>query len=1015
MTEKTPLKEDYNYYDDYDIEDINTGETRHGTDASGAGIGLLGGGLALLACLVMVALTAVIFHRDMSHLPLCHLIMVCLGVLIAAFGIFMCLQARKAEKNNTEPNHMLMGIAFFLCMMMLGYCVASAFFFYMFRPFHHCHLVKKHVNGTEWNDTFGSNWTFEDGWGEDRRILWWITFFTVVAAVGFLILAIVLWKMTKYKVQMARIILGLACLAGVILACFALDYLWTSRTMYENYVFRAMNHKLFTALIVLLVVIVVLLLANAIWNVLHKRSGHFVLGTVLLVVLFIFACILGLILRDLRQRQLKSANNPQKCAALLDALHQDDIKDSCPNKYLSGQCTKSYLVSKWESKGEAAFLNPGCCGPTQCWSDYPLFLASKFCFLLIACLIIAIAMNYFLSDTSEYLDFSDKSSRLFEIICVVGIVLTLIAFGFYFGFRPSDKVPRTNSSSPLAQTNIYGGIKQYEDKSFTPVDLPKVYDGTVPESVYYNPAINSGPTITQKRRLALSQLKTKDQIMTFKLDCGTKPNCGGRFGVLAINGKFPLYTNHKNVGTKQARHLFFDDQNINDDFMMVHGTQAELNALVANLYVTPHKLEGETDVVFNGERIADLTKLDNLGLKSSESPKSVTLTSSGKVFNDFVAQNYKIVSHKSNPACYATNSCVSSLVCFELATHTNCRKAFRFLKQTGSTQVTLPLTVTDANGKVVNYSENGVRATAFYTYNGRQYNISPINLVGNKLVFDVPKPVSGSVPVTLNISDANGHYLPTSRSFSVSQHSDSKMSIQTQKLLTSDGKGCVGAKDVNACWAAKQSKFTSIEVKAVDSDDLSAVEDIPVKLYSGVDGSKFVASKNSNDLGYATFENAAYDYYTVKFDGNDTFLPTSQQIPVQSDIQGDATLYLHKRSSTSAVIEQYVNNSGTQDQDLALSITSHSGTTCKVDPLSKYCGYSHYMNDIGRNTSGYERVKIDKFTTSHYLAMLQSSPAYSGTCGAADISKYQYYPGNENTTLRSLGYQWHDVVHFQVT
>lgn len=58
-----PLKADYEYYDDFDIEDINTGEN-YSYDEAPSKWGMIGAGLALLACLILVGLWAAIYHRD---------------------------------------------------------------------------------------------------------------------------------------------------------------------------------------------------------------------------------------------------------------------------------------------------------------------------------------------------------------------------------------------------------------------------------------------------------------------------------------------------------------------------------------------------------------------------------------------------------------------------------------------------------------------------------------------------------------------------------------------------------------------------------------------------------------------------------------------------------------------------------------------------------------------------------------------------------------------------------------
>ncbi len=63
-------------------------------------------------------------------------------------------------------------------------------------------------------------------------------------------------------------------------------------------------------------------------------------------------------MRDLRKKQFQRIKSAEDCSSLLDSLHKDDIKDHCPNKYLSTPCSKSYLRSKWETDKSPGFINP---------------------------------------------------------------------------------------------------------------------------------------------------------------------------------------------------------------------------------------------------------------------------------------------------------------------------------------------------------------------------------------------------------------------------------------------------------------------------------------------------------------------------------------------------------------------------------------------------------------------------------------------------------------------------------
>lgn len=242
--------------------------------------------------------------------------------------------------------------------------------------------------------------------------------------------------------------LGAACFGGFLLGCFAVDYLWTARKYYGNYALRDMDHRLLDALLLLLILGLILFFLNAIFNIFKRRTGHFLFGILLIIWVFVFVCVLGLILRDLRKRQFQQIKNSQNCASIIDSLHESDIKKACPSKYLDSTCTKTFLRTKWETDGSPAFINPGCCQTTTNWLLWPMYICGCLSLLMLMAALIAIAFNFYLGDKSDYLEFADKKMGLGELLFAVCIILAIIAFGFYWGFRPSDKVPRTNPNNP---------------------------------------------------------------------------------------------------------------------------------------------------------------------------------------------------------------------------------------------------------------------------------------------------------------------------------------------------------------------------------------------------------------------------------------------------------------------------------------------------------------------------------------------------------------------------------------
>ena len=1016
---------DYNFYEG-DIEDIHTGELYQYNDAP-ARIGLFAGILALLATLVIVGLTGVIFHRDVTsicnNIVLSHLIMACIAVVVAALAAYVCLQARQDMIRRNDLNHTLIGISLILSIIFFCYFLASAVFIFMYRPFHYSNLISMNAQKDVWNEKFGDNWTFEEGWGEDRRILWWMAFFSIVAAVGFLLLSISLWLMSKFPVQLARVILGASCLAGVILILFGLEYLIDARNLLgDNYVLKNTNFDFLSTLLILLVVGGILLFINAIWNLFKRRSGHFLFGTIFIIYVFILVCFLGLILRDLRRNQFNNVSNSSTyCRDLLDSFHADDIKNFCPSKYLSSgaSCSKAYLVTAWETPEKPyRFINPSCCHMANNYSLCPLYIAGILSLLFITSILIVIATNYYLSDRSEYLEFADKKFGIFELLFVIGIVLAIVGFAFWWGFKPATFYPRQNTTHPTAITNSFGSINGYTDPNFTAVDLNKIYGENVPPSVYIQGAQrsldpNQDATVTSEA----SRFSTGNNVVTFKINpanCSNANTCGFRVGILAVNGKFDTYTGTSVLGTTAARNIFFDDSQLHNDFLFVFGKPDDLNNFVKVLRFVPIDIKKESRLVFNAEQV-DLLTLGANGLKKDESPAAPSLSSSGKAFDSFGGYNVQNLS--SDNACFFINNCQSTLKCFDdssLGSSTVCKVAFVFHSSNGSIKVRLPIKVFDANGKKVAYNENSLASKSIYIHEKTQYLINDMTLSGGEIAFTVPRPIRNNLFVKLAINDQADHYLPYARNFVVPATDNNTYSEGEVLLLTRSGKGCVGSANPSACFAQQTLSLGNINLLVRDADSGDLLSDMTINLTSGIDGTNVLATKKSDGYGKAVFENVGYDYYTVQFPGSLSYLPARQSFKVQSESDGNSTMFVRSKKSTSILLEQYVNNTNNVDEDFALSVLSDKGAKCKVAPYNKYCAYGEHVNDVTVQEEGFEKIKLNKFAVAHYLGFIEQSPSYSGTCGANDLKNYGYY-SDDKATIRSLSFDWSKVRNLQNT
>lgn len=334
LSQPKAMQSDYQFYDGGTAPES---QPQYQINPAHAQAGLIAGIFGLLAALALVVLGAFIYHRSQSctcygSIPLVFLIFACVAVVAAIFGIWVCLSSKSSLDNGEDPNQLFIVIAQLVALALFAFFLVAAIYMFMYRPFHYGDAVVSKSNPEAWANKYGKDWSFEEGWGQDRRFLFWIAFLCIVAAVAFLILSICLWLICKFPVQLARIILGSACLAGVLLCLLSLTYFWQAKAFYaSNFSLRFLSFGYITVLIIMLAIGAGFLFLNSIWNLLKKRAGHFFFGIVLIIFVFVFVCFLGLLLREQRKAQFESVRSSSlRCRDFLNNFSQFDIEGACP-------------------------------------------------------------------------------------------------------------------------------------------------------------------------------------------------------------------------------------------------------------------------------------------------------------------------------------------------------------------------------------------------------------------------------------------------------------------------------------------------------------------------------------------------------------------------------------------------------------------------------------------------------------------------------------------------------------
>ena len=1126
------------------------GNTTSTVFAKPSPICMIGAALAILGTLASLGLLFALLRSDCHKTTIWHLLIFGAALLAALFCAYVLWSARKKLKSNEQPNQTLVFAGVVIAALLACLLLAAAVYLAMYKPFAHG-CASASASSSAYG---GQNCTQK--WSKTRKLLGWLPFLAGLSGLGFLLMAACLWKMNRLSEQVGRWLLAALLAAALLAALAALCQLHWARSRFAGSALECMNSKLLNTLVILLWVAVALILLNLWWNVLKRRSGHFLFGILWIILLFVLVSVLGLKLREMRARQFgtraDSIGSPSTvstrcggdCSALLDAVHQDDLRSFCPKKYLdAGEvCTKAWMTSHWELDGSPRFLNPGCCAQANSFFLWPLYIAAALAILAIFLLLAAVACNMFLADKSEYLEFTDRKFSLAEIIFAAIGLLAVLGFLAYIFFLRRRLFPLRLNPNLAGSSNVGNGYSPTwaaaTDADFEPINTFKVFSGDVPAETYmpftttstapidprrlasvvvpdyttFRPRLDEGilregpdrlpvgllsagatqatvaqpilaslstpaaaavtqlpenwsdltlpkgtqPVVTRvpleaarsgglvslnqavatfstvpapkgfvegsiqlpsnatmngvaveatEQELLVNAIRsevdrrghplwagrqafpmsTRNNVMTVTLNqelCRDFGYCGFRFGVLAVNGDladFPIGT--PGIGATGLRVSLFNDTNSSNDFQAFCGTPDELNALFSQLRVTPIDVKSPVTLLFNGEQL-DLASIDSRCLRPSEPVTPPVLTNTGNSSPDLT--NYLIKGFQQDRRCYYDNSCVSEIRCFDHSQMIICKKGFVFYPNDGATTITVPLLARDVSGGVGLYPGDSLRSNSHYAYNGRRFPLKDVRLDQGKLAFVVPRPINGDVSVHLSLTDSKGQYLPLTQTINLYPYSPSELITQDVLLLTPNGQGCIGSADPRTCFASQTRGFSTVSVQAIDSLSGKFIGKVPVSLASGLDGSRPFGSRVAGPNGIAIFPNVAYDHYMASFEGNDEYLPSRLPFTVQKPNDGNIVLNLTPRKAmTPGLIEEYIANPslGT-DRDLCLSIVSHSGRECKVNSLNKYCGYAQYIQDVMIGQEGYERIKINKFTASHYLTYYCHSSPYSGTCPA---------------------------------
>jgi hypothetical protein len=923
---------------------------------------LIFGALAGILLLIAGILSWILFARNKTSFLLTVAIGITLLMLVAFAIAGLSIPVKKACKEGTNENTIFTGFIYIGAIVAAVLLLATALMILLYRYYHINWVIYNKDNGA-WEGKYFKEWSAQEGWNSDKRLLNWTAFLCTLAAILFGVIFLTMWSVTKNTLKMTR---GCLAICGMFGVAFALLAIWRADAVHQrNSLHTAFQEEglqsQWRSYYWLLFFFIVLLVINLIFNVIKKRIIYFILAMVLLIFIIIFAINAAIHLRKLKQQVAPGGTLNVNSRDNLANIHEGDIEGWC-QKYLpeGTQCSKDFEANRWESDDKRMTLDPGCAKVSSNYITWPMFMAGWYTIIALLFGIAVVACDIYLSDTSEFLETYNRVIGILEIIGLL-VALLLILLVFILFVTHTDPSPYRENPNTAALKQIRQG-KDVELDGFTKVPSSVVEEANsagnvcIPYSTTLNTSVKKNAACAGSR-------------------------CGYRVFILGENLEFTgANLNSPSVMEADSRSLSYPTaKNSKDFYLGLFGTHTEIQEALSAIKFCPTIFNEKSHVYFNVQEV-DLDKLNNKGLKSGESVSPVTLSPTG---------SRGIPAYPKDVA----------------ACDSNCQNFNSIITSSGNAQVVGTLYVkNDKNVYEVINNTSSSKLTASFVHGDNVYNKAEVGDISNGVInFLVPNSSTRSYSGVLKFVDTAGHYLPFSKDIIIPLSATGTVNIGNLELITKDGNGCQGSADVATCFSSKSTGRGKIIIEVFDGDTNKPLEGATVDLKaSHVHSSRTLSTKTTDAKGKVEFTDMMMDYYLAI--GNHPQYSSYSSSVSLSTPESTHVLYLKPKNTAAMQIGMEMDNK-VADNDLFLKIKSDTGKECTVSPFNKFCGYSEYLNDVRQGRMGMENIKIHNLAVASYLNYVQSSSAANPTCTKYNTVNNVHYAGLpsifENTRVLS--------------
>lgn len=966
-------------YDDMERNDLLSGEPRYIEDEiRNTQFALIFGALAAVFIIITMVMTWVLYYRERTRTFLWHGIFLIFALLVAGLAAAWGAMSKGSISAGRAPSAVLTNLVFILSGIFAVYLFVESIWLVMYRPVHFNYLLGLFTKPETWNQRQINGSSFEQGWRTNRRMMWWIVFFDILSALCFTYIVYATRSVSLNRFSITKLALYVALVWAVwsgFMVCYWVEESYTYQNAFPN----VTSFSLLKTLKVIAIISIVLATLNALVALLRSKVGYFIISALEIVALLVFICAAGTLLRQTRVHAFEEQDTAKGCIQTMSSIHENDIESWCPfdGKYLAKgtQCSKDYVITRWEADNETRTLNPACCGLAKFFYLYPFMLTGYWSLFVIVCLAIAITCNIYLASANEYLTTSNSRLGIADFAAIGLILAIIIGWVIYFIVRKANALKHSTNINQ----NSYEDPGSYNIPEFTKVPASIIAlsqsgnDQVNNDGCYaYDPATHSVPSFSTDAT---------------KNECVDPNTCIQRVAILLNGAKLkivnPSATNQASQGSLNSRDNFFPDcTSQSADYVFYYGTPQQVSKLFTQLRVCPTGNAAPSIKLYHDQ--VKKESIGTTGLKTTENAIQAPATGADGVNcgKDFVS------STTCAGKCQVVFTSKTDVKLYNV-------KGKLFYLRDGAAQSDIhPQVIVEAyrNGNKVGSSSTIVSGGIF-------------------IISDVERYAGSSYILTLKIVDSINRFDTKEVDLLVDRDigADLEIPAGSIRLVTKDGKICPNDDKIADCVKNQTLKYGAVNIVATDSSSLDTdSESTPADdvKFTAIKGHKFtgisVSQVTTDNTGKATFKNLPYGSYMLI--ANKTgFRPEYLPVDVQDATINPRTFILKPTIDGSEMRVVAYFNEPEADFDLNLKMTSDDGkTSCTVSPTNKYCPYAASINDIARG-SGEETILVRKLAVATYASYISPAPSYTGTCAFAGP-----YEANFNQYHAQSTWNWLD-------